>query len=1149
MINFCHLHVHNEFSFLDGYGSAKAYIKKAKELGMTHLALTNHANVAGNLKFQFACKEAGITAVHGCELYIVPDLYKKNKGDKRGHITVLVKNEVGWENLCKMISIANLEGFYYRPRVDYKTFLNYCEGLVVLTGCSNSFLMKDSSEQATDFLVALYEKIGSDLYLEIQPHKLTSQLNMNALCLDFKDQIGDIKLVATNDCHYIEKDDNKTHDVLLCIQTKKKITDTDRMKLIDGLYLRSSIEMDEAFIEQAQLAEVDYLEAMANTMEVAEKCTFQIQKKEISLPLVPGYEEEEPGKFIWDLAEKELLKIGNGWATEKLNQYFDRLREEWKLINDKKFSIYFMIVWAVVDWCKKNNIMVGPARGSAGGSLLAYLLNITTSMDPIEYGLLFSRFISEDRIDYPDIDLDFEDRKRGEVRKHLENLFGIDRVSSLSTFLTMKGRGVIRDVARAFDVPLKEVDEFAKSIVEDKDSDFSSIEVAAQNHWFAEKYPEVIKYAIKLEGQVRGVGQHASAVIISKENLRDGTRGTLFVQSDERVLCWDMKDSEYIGVMKLDVLGLNNLSILSETKDLILENTDPQKVFFYHPESDCYWVGSHDENDGWSSETDFDFPKIPLNDETVYESLARGETNGVFQLSAWPTTKLAMRLKPTNIYELSDVIALVRPGPAGSGMTESYIRRKNEGEKWVPIHPIYEQITANTFGNIVYQEQVMEVIYKVAGLPYVTADKIRKIIGKKRDAKEFAPYKEAFVNGCLSKKTLTKKQAEDFWTALEEHANYSFNRSHSMAYAIFGYWCAWCKVHYPVEFICSALTYGAEGKKNELIKEAMELGFKIIPPKIGISDSIRWIAKGECIYVPFKEINGIGDTGAKKCGELRAKKKVVHKGFWPQRKNENAIKVEDKKINEILMQIGAYSETVIPDNIGEFFSFEFVAPSKKDSYMIKEIIPECDGSPKWNSLNITEPLREPLIIERSFRTKRSLGHCKDCGLRDQCTAPVHPSPGIFNVAIVGEAPGHDEDYEGKGFVGRSGKMIWDGLIQYSLKREDFHVSNCCKCYPSQTRTPTSGELERCSEKWLFPELKEIQCKLILAVGASAMEVFTGKKSGITKMSGTTEWCDKIGAWVCYCVHPSFVLHKNSEENRELFAKGIANFIEKISLIQ
>jgi len=1149
MIDFCHLHVHNEFSFLDGYGSAKAYIKRAKELGFTYLALTNHANVAGNLKFQFACKDAGITAIHGCELYIVPDLYNKNKNDKRGHITVLVKNEAGWENLCKMITIASLDGFYYRPRIDYKTFLEHCEGLVVLTGCSNSFLTKDSSEKATDFLVALYEKIGPDLYLEIQPHKLQGQININSMCLDFQDQIGDIKLVATNDCHYIEEADSSIHDVLLCIQTKKKKTDSDRMKLIEGLYLRSTVEMDSAFIEQGQLAEAVYLEAMANTKEVAEKCKFQIPKKEISLPAVPGYEDKDPGAFIWDLAEQYLLNLSTGWETDRLNIYFERLREEWKLINDKNFSIYFMIVWALVDWCKKNDIMVGPARGSAGGSLLAYLLGITTSMDPIEYGLLFSRFISEDRIDYPDIDLDFEDRKRDLVRKHLENVFGIDHISSLSTFLTMKGRGVVRDVARVFDIPLKDVDEFAKSIVEDKESDFSCIEVAAQNHWFAEKYPEVIKYAIKLEGQVRGVGQHASAVIISKESLRDGTRGTLFMQSDERVLCWDMKDSEYIGVMKLDVLGLNNLSILSETKDLIKENSNPQKTFWYHPESDCYWVGSDEENDGYSEPADFDFSKIPLNDNMIFESLARGETNGVFQLSGWSTTKLALRLKATNIYELSDVIALSRPGPAGSGMTESYIRRKNEGEKWNPIHPIYEQITANTFGNIVYQEQAMEVIYKVAGLPYKTADKIRKIIGKKRDAKEFAPYKEAFVNGCLQQKTLTKKQAEDFWTALEEHANYSFNRSHSMAYAIFGYWCSWCKVHYPVEFICSALTYGAENKKNELIKEASELGFQIIPPKIGISDAIRWIAKGECIYIPFKEIKGIGDNGAKKCGELRKKKKVVHKGFWPQRKNENAIKVDDKKINEILIQIGAYTDEVIPDNINEFFSFELKSCNKGDSYSIKEVTPECDGKPEWNSLSIITPLKQPLIVERSFKAKRSLGHCKDCELRTQCTAPVHPSPGIFNAAIVGEAPGYDEDHEGEGFVGRSGKMIWDEFVQYSLSRSDFHVTNCCKCYPAQTRTPTSLQLKTCSEKWLFAELKEIQCRLILAVGSSAMEVFYGRKGGITKMSGTTEWCDKVGAWVCYCVHPSFVLHQNNEENRELFVKGIANFIDKISLIQ
>jgi DNA polymerase-3 subunit alpha len=969
------------------------------------------------------------------------------------------------------------------------------------------------------------------------PHNFTGQKKINEQCLDFQLQIPEIKLVATNDCHYIREEDSETQEVLLAIQSNAKWSDKNRWRFsVQGLFLRSTEEMRKAFIQQGILNGNQIEEALNTTMEIAEKCNFQIKKKTISLPSVPGIGDEDPGKFIFSLAESKLLEMGKSWTTEKLNTYFDRLCNEWETINSKGFSQYFVVVWELVKWCKENKIMVGPARGSCGGSLLAYLLGITTSMDPIEYGLLFSRFIAEDRIDFPDIDLDFQDDRVDMIREHLEAIYGKDHISSISTFLTMKARGCIRDVSRVFEVPLPEVDIFAKSIEESSENGGSNISAALDTDIgksFCQKYPHVCEHAIKLEGQCRGVGQHAAAIIISKESLAEGYRGNLALRSSKIVSNWNMADSEYVGLMKLDVLALNTLTVLNETKRLVEENTG----------------------------TILEFENIPLNDQGVFQMIHAGRTNGVFQLSAKASTQLAKRIRANNICELSDIIALVRPGPADSGMTEEYIHRKNEKTKWDPIHPIYEKITGNTYGNIVYQEQVMEVINKVAGLPYSTADKIRKIIGKKRDVKEFKPYKDAFVKGCIKQKTLSKNQAEEFWVGLQKHANYSFNRSHSIAYAIIGYWTAWCKFFYPNEFICASLTYGSESKKEELLQEAYEMGIKVITPKIGISEPIKWKSSKDNLYIPFIEIKGVGEKAAKRCAEIQPTRVAVKKGFfWPRKESNISFAGSNipKSLNQILQNINAFDKNENESlDIEEYFAFRIPGRQPKLHTNLSKIVPNYNKKnlgTKWLNLDFDRvPLKDPkcLIQEKSYTPKKSLSRCFDCKLREECKQPIYSSPGFFNVAIIGEAPGKDENEQGKGFVGRAGKLLWDELVKYGLRREDFHVGNAVKCFPSQSKTPTADQIKICSEKWLIQELNEIQCRLILAFGNTGLQTFLGKKSGITQLQEKemTQWSEKFSAWVCFCIHPAAILRQDNKENRMLFEMGIENFINKIEKIQ
>lgn len=745
-MSFGHLHIHNEFSLLDGLGSANDYAAKAKELNQEYIALTNHGNIDGLLKFQRACQKQGIKPILGCEAYIVNALSVKEKGEKRNHVTLLIKNEKGFHNLCKLLTIANLEGFYYKPRIDIQTLMNHCEGLIVLSGCSVGIL---SMPDCQEIIVSLQKKLKSNFYLEVMPHEFKDQKAVNKLACSLSDKYN-IPLVATNDCHYVHADDPESHEVLLAMQTQAKWADKSRFRFSTrGLFLCSEKQMRHRFLKQGVLSLKQIDEAIHSTEAIANKCDFTIAKQNIFLPAVPLYKDKDPYKLLLTMTRRKLQELIKEYALDDKEKkiYQARLSEEWKLIQSKGFVAYFCIVKELIDFCKANDIMVGAGRGSVGGSLVAFLLGITC-VDPIKYNLLFSRFINEERQDLPDIDLDFEDNKREQVKEHLRELYGENNIASISTFLTMKGKAVVRDVARVFDVPLKEVDEFAKNISYYEEGD---VIVAAcktdTGKGFAKKYPQVIKHAIKLEDTNKASGQHAAACIISADDLTKGTKGNLVLRKDQLVSNWDMEDSEHMGLMKLDVLGLNTLTVLHAFQKEILKNHNKE----------------------------IDFIKLPLHSAKVYKQIAEGNNVGIFQISGWATNKLAPQIQADNIFGLSDLVALSRPGVSDSGMTDLYIERR-QGNRWEKKHPVYEEITKHTYGIIVYQEQVMEMIYKIAGLPYAVADKIRKIIAKKRDIKEFQQYEDMFIEGCLKQGYFDKNEAMEFWETLQVFGGYLFNK-------------------------------------------------------------------------------------------------------------------------------------------------------------------------------------------------------------------------------------------------------------------------------------------------------------------------------------------------------------------------------------
>ena len=1119
-MNFCHLHLHSEYSVLDGVGTVDVYAKRASELGFKYLALTDHGNMNGLIGFQKTCDKYNISPVLGCEAYIVPDATIK-KDKKRGHILLLVKNQKGFNNLCRLLTYANLEGFYYRPRIDYKMLLKHCEGLVISTACCGSFLTK--CEGGINFFNDLLDEIGDDLYCEIMPHQMDQQVEINKLNVRLA-KISGCKIIATNDCHYINRNEWKAQEVLLAIQTKAKWSDPKRWKFdIKGLHLRTVNEMIRA-LKKVGFYKKQYL---LNTIEVAEKCSdFRIPKRDVHLPRVRGFPLKEK-EFLWNLC---LEGYKDRFKKSISCSYYARLEEEYNLIVQKKFTRYFLIVHELVNWCKQNDIFVGCGRGSASGSLISFLLGIT-AIDPIQHNLLFSRFINKDRIDYPDIDIDFEHDKRHLIKQHLETMYGSSHIANVSSFNRMKARAVIKDVSRVFDVPFDEVNSLT-NLIEDND-EHTGIQDAIDNHQegesFNKRYPEVVKIAKGLEGQIRAYSAHAAALIVSKEPLEQSERCNLLRRKDVLLINWEKDNAEYVGLMKLDALGLKLLSIFSETVKLIKENYNQT----------------------------IDLDKINIEDKAVLKEINVGNTVGLFQLGTPATTNLIEEMGIKKFNDLRDAVALVRPGIKNSGMTAEYIRRKHGGS-WERKHEMYEEITKDTYGVIVFQEQVMMVINKIAGLPYSTADKIRKIIGKKRDRKEFMPYKKKFIEGCLKQKTLSRIEAKEFWNGLEEHSRYSFNLSHSVSYALLGYQSAWLKKYYSTEFICASLTCGAKNKKPLLIDEAYRLGLTLILPKVGVSDAVRWVAKDNRLYVPFVETHGIGPAKASKAANMVNTSGNIKKFFIKEKcemdSRRNIVR-HTGSLGNLLTEIGAYDlsdNAQVTDKVKSRFDFRIVADSISN---YKKLFNFFDNKIHLDRLDkvLTGDSRELKKISKrvikkiSFQGHENLIECTACELREECRMPVVPSFGKYNIIIAGEAPGSREDEEGIGFYedAPAGKLLWKVINGRGYKREDFHITNVNKCFPKISRKPNAKQIKICG-RFLKKEIEDIQPAIILAFGNTSLQFFIGQKSGITNMSGKVMWNEEYGAWVVYCLHPAATLY--TPENKVYFKKGMKSFFRLLRVL-
>jgi len=825
-MKFVHLHAHSHYSLLDGLAKIDELVNRAKELGMNALALTDHGNLYGAIEFYKTARKAGIKPILGVELYVAPESrFEKSiqTGNKYFHLTLLCENNIGWKNLIKIVTKANLEGFYYRPRADKELLKQYHEGIICLSGCLQGeipqLILNGKYEQAKE-VAKTYQNIFSkeNFFIEIGYHPKIENIEKINTGLKKLSQELEIPLVATQDVHYLRKEDAQYQDILLAIQTGKKISDEERLTFTDEFWMSSPDEMIESF--------KDLPEAVENTVKIAGRCNVSIVLNQIKLPEFPLPAGETSNAYLEQLIQERLLQR----FPELNNQIKERLEYELQVIKKTGFADYFLIVQDIVNWAKKQQgIVVGPGRGSAAGSIVSYILNIT-DVDPIKYDLLFERFLNPDRIQMPDIDIDFTDVRRDEVLGYVKQKYGENNVAQIITFGTMASRAAVRDVGRVLGIPYGFCNQLSKLIPPTMSLSEVIKKVPDVKNLY-ETNPDakkIIDAASHLEGVARHASVHACGVVISKEPLTEIVPLQRAPQDPNIIITqFEMYSIEDLGLLKMDLLGLKNLTIIEETIRLVFEFTN-QKI---------------------------DISKIPLNDKKTFRLLQRGETIGVFQLESSGMRHYLKQLKPTEFEDIVAIVALYRPGPME--LIPQYIRRKHNQEKITYLHPKLEPILKKTYGIGIYQEQMMEIARKMAGFSLSEADILRKAIGKKIKSL-LDLQKERFIEGMI-KNNINQKTAEIIWQWFEPFARYGFNRSHSVCYALISYQTAYLKAHFPAEFMTSLLNADSNDIERVafLINEAKNSKINVLPPDINKS-SIYFGPEGKNIRFGLLAIKNVG---------------------------------------------------------------------------------------------------------------------------------------------------------------------------------------------------------------------------------------------------------------------------------------------------
>ncbi len=836
---FTHLHVHSEYSLLDGLSRIPDLVKKAKELGMESLALTDHGVMFGAIEFYNECLKQGIKPIIGCEVYVASrDLEQMEPAldSKNYHLILLAQNEQGYKNLIKIVSIGYLDGFYRKPRVDHKTLKEYSEGLIALSACLSGEIPQailDNDLNKAHQLVNIYQEIfgKENFYLEIQDHRIPEEAKVRDK-IAYLSEVTGAPLVATNDVHYINKEDSDVHDVLVCIQTGAKVKDENRLSYNrEAFYLKSAQEMYREFSR--------YPNACINTVKIAEKCNLKLENTGNHMPIYQIPEQyQNAGDYLRDLSYNGL-KERYPVITEELKE---RLDQELKTIHQMGFDNYFLVVWDFIKFAKDHEIMVGPGRGSAAGSLVAYCLGIT-SLDPIKYNLLFERFLNPERYTMPDIDVDFCYERRQEVIDYVSRKYGPDHVAQIITFGTMLARGAIRDVGRVFDISYNKTDKLAKEIpmlpghtitidrAEEENNDLKHLDETD------EEVHMILDTARKIEGLVRHASTHAAGIVISDKPLTDYV--PLFKNDNQVTTQFPMGELESQGLIKMDFLGLRTLTVIRDALDNIFKSTGKK----------------------------IDLKDIDLTDPNIYKLISSGDCGGVFQLESAGIIQFIKEFKPENFEDIIAAISLYRPGPMEQIPT--YIRNKNNPELITYLDPKLEPILNMTYGTIVYQEQVMQIFRDLAGFSMGRSDLIRRAMSKKK-ADVMDQEGQAFiygetdqegniiVEGCL-RRGISQDVAEKIWAQIKEFSKYAFNKSHSASYSVLSCQTAWLKYYYPSEFYAALLSsvMGSETRISRYIEECNRRGIKVVAPSVNNSEKKFTVLNNDIVF----GLGGIKNVG------------------------------------------------------------------------------------------------------------------------------------------------------------------------------------------------------------------------------------------------------------------------------------------------
>ncbi|PYX01834.1 MAG: DNA polymerase III subunit alpha [Acidobacteria bacterium] len=855
MSQFVHLHLHTDYSMLDGACDVEKLVHRVKELGMPAVAMTDHGNIFGAVHFVNAANKAGVKPIVGCELYVCkkedhviertpPD------GDTYNHLLVLAENEVGYRNLVKITSEASLRGFYYKPRVSKKFLAEHSQGLIGLSGCLKGevaeYLMEDKYEAARNAATTYRDIFGKEnFYLELQDQGLEMEHRIRPHLFKLEKDLG-LPLVATNDSHYLCEDDAHAQDVMLCIQTGKSIQDTNRMKFQgSGFYVKSHDEMYRVF--------KDSPEVLARTLAIAERCSMRLEKVSNPFPhfdvpdgyTLDSYFEDVTRKGFARRLETLRQLESQGRLKHSLMEYEQRLKQELSIIQQMRFSGYFLIVWDFIRYAREHDIPVGPGRGSAAGSLVSYSMGIT-DLDPLQHELLFERFLNPERVSMPDIDIDFCMNRRGEVIDYVTAKYGRENVAQIITFGTMAAKAAIKDVGRAMDMPYSDVDRIAKMVPNQLNIKLENAikdSPAMQQAYDADaQVRELLDTAKKLEGMVRNAGVHAAGVVISPRPLIELVP-LHKTKNDEIVTAFDMVAIEKMGLLKMDFLGLTTLTILDDAVKLIATT----------------------RGDSITLEG------IPLEDHETYEKVFhRGLTSGVFQFESHGMRDVLRRYQPNSIEDLTALNALYRPGPIQGGMIDDFIDRKHGRKKIEYELPELQEILQETLGVIVYQEQVMQIAHRLAGYSLGEADLLRRAMGKKI-AEEMAAQRERFVSGA-TQRGYPPKKIEKIFDLMAQFAGYGFNKSHSAAYALLAYHTAYLKTRYPVEFMAALLT-SVTGSTDDVVKyinECREMSIAVEAPDINVSDA-NFTPHGSAIRFGLAAVKNVGHNAIESIIAARTK--------------------------------------------------------------------------------------------------------------------------------------------------------------------------------------------------------------------------------------------------------------------------------------